>query len=55
MHSRRFLGGLQTNLNFEQSGDALYLPCGWWHAVVGSQDDDQKGVSKNAVWLRDRN
>eukprot|EP00434_Breviolum_minutum_P023471 symbB.v1.2.020704.t2/scaffold1760.1/size102730/2 len=19
-------------------GDALYLPCGWWHAVVGSQE-----------------
>ena len=25
-------------LNLERAGDALYLPCGWWHAVVGSQD-----------------
>ena len=38
-------------LNLERAGDALYLPCGWWHAVVGSQD--HRGFRLNAVWVRD--
>lgn len=38
-------------LNLERAGDALYLPCGWWHAVVGSQD--HRRFRLNAVWVRD--
>ena len=30
-------------------GDALYLPCGWWHAVVGSKAGAHYGLECNIM------